>query len=232
MNLRKTLSTLAVAGIFFVSAGLSNAAGTSQCQIVYGGGQVCQEKVEFTIDKKVLQPTKGGSYVENLTVNDTRFNPEQEALFQITVKNTGSENIPTLTVTDNLPSYLVFKSGPGTYNSVNNTITYTFTNLAPGATNQQTIVTTIVNKDKLPQNQSVTCVNNNVRVNDNNGNTASDTASLCIETPVVNVTPTPMIYNKVPVKNIPNTGPEMLPLLGLIPAGIAGFVLRKKSRIN
>lgn len=37
------------------------------------------------------------------------------------------------------------------------------------------------------------------------------------------------VYQPGPVQTTPPTGPEALPLLGLIPAAIAGFALRKKS---
>ena len=41
-----------------------------------------------------------------------------------------------------------------------------------------------------------------------------------------------MIYEKVPVKDIPKTGPELLTLLALAPVGLAGFYLRKKSKLS
>ena len=120
-----------------------------------------------------------------------------------------------------------------TDHNVNNTITYTITNLEAGKSNTQTFVTKIANRDNLPQNQAVTCINNTVKVTDNNGNNAQDSSALCIETSItMTPTPTPMVFNKVPVKDVPKTGPELLALVGLIPAGLTGLVLRKKSKIN
>jgi hypothetical protein len=48
----------------------------------------------------------------------------------------------------------------------------------------------------------------------------------------VNVTPTPVVLSAAIVKTTPATGPEMLPLFGLIPAALGGLFLRKKSKHN
>lgn len=233
MNFRKTLATLFVTGAFIATTGTAFAgSGSSQCQIVYGGGEICEDKIEFTLDKKVLLPTKGGNYVDNLTINDFRFQIGNTATFKIIVKNTGDKKIDTLTVVDTLPEHVNFVSGPGSYNNNNRTITYTINNLEKGATNEQTFAVTISNT--LPSNQGIVCLTNQATATNNNGITARDTAGLCVEQNVTGVqpTPAPQVFQKVPVKNIPNTGPEMLPLLGLIPAGLAGLTLRKKAKIS
>ncbi|MDO8270155.1 MAG: hypothetical protein Q7T54_05815 [Candidatus Levybacteria bacterium] len=232
MNIHKTLTTLFVTGAFLTTVGNSFAAGSSQCQIVYGGGEVCEDKIQFTLDKRVLTPTKGGDFVDNLTLNDARFEIGNTASFKIIVKNTGDKKIDTLTVVDTLPQHLNFVSGAGTYNSNNRTITYTINNLDKGQVNEQVFTVTITNS--LPANQGIVCLTNHAKATDNNGITASDTAGLCVQQGVTPVqpTPAPQIFNKVPVKNIPNTGPEMLPLLGLIPLGVTGLILRRKSTIN
>lgn len=237
MNIKRSLTTLAVTGAFLATAGVAFA-GSSQCQVVYGGGEVCPDRIQFTLDKKVLAPTKGGDFVDNLTLNDHRFQPGNTATFKVFVKNTGEARIDSLTVVDTLPEHLTFVSGPGTYNADNRTITYTINNLEKGATNEQTFTVTIATN--LPANQGIVCLTNKAEATDNRGLKASDTAGLCVQqtttvTPTtgpVQPTPAPQVYNKVPVKNIPNTGPEMLPLLGLIPAGLTGLFLRKKSTIN
>ncbi len=233
MNFRKTLTTLFVTGAFLATAGTSfAAAGSSQCQVVYGGGEICEDKIEFTLDKKVLLPTKGGNYVDNLTINDFRFQVGNTATFKIIVKNTGDKKIDTLTVVDTLPEHVNFVSGPGTYNNNNRTVTYTINNLEKGQSNEQVFTVTIANS--LPSNQGIVCLTNQAAATNNNGITAKDTAGLCVEQGVTTVQPTPgpQVFQKVPVKNIPNTGPETLSLLALIPAGIAGFTLRKRAKIS
>ena len=72
------------------------------------------------------------------------------------------------------------------------------------------------------------CLTNNVKGNDNQSDVANDSSTFCIQKEAM----TPKVFTTIPPKSIPNTGPEMLPLLGLIPAGIAGFTLRKKSKLG
>lgn len=238
MNFKKTITTLAVTGAFLVSSQASLAAGnngygTSNCQVVYGGGEVCPSNIQFSIDKKVLSPTKGGAYVDNLGMNDPKFVATNDVAFRITIRNTGNTAISQMNVTDTLPANISFISGAGSYNASNNTVTYTINNLPAGQTNEQTIVARVATEDKLPKDQGVFCLTNKVSATDNRGTIAEDTAGFCVQQNLaVQPTPTPQVYDKVPVKNIPTTGPELLPLAGLIPAGLAGLILRRKTKIN
>jgi uncharacterized repeat protein (TIGR01451 family) len=230
MNFRNSLAAVAATAVFLAStAGAFASSGTSQCQIIYGGGQVCQDQIKFTVDKKVQQPTKGGGYVDNMSNNDTRFQPGNDVAFQITITNTGNTTISNLTVVDTLPSNLTFVSGAGNYNSSNNTITYTINNLEAGKSNQQTFVARIADGSKF--SQAVTCLTNSVVANDNNGNSASDKAGLCVENKITTA-PQPKVFTTVPPKSIPSTGPELLALVGLLPLGATGLYLRKKSRLS
>lgn len=230
MNFKRLIATTIVTGAFLATAGAAIADGTgygtSNCQVIYGGGQVCPTTLQFSIDKKVLAPTKGGTFVDNLGFNDAKFQPGDQVSFKIILRNTGDKAIDQLTVVDTLPSNVTFNSGPGTVS--NNTVTYIIKNLAVGASNEQTIVVNIGNIDTLPKDQGVMCLTNNVKGNDNNSAVANDSSSFCIEKAAM----TPKVFTTVPPKSIPNTGPEMLPLLGLIPAGIAGFTLRRKSKLG
>lgn len=229
MNMKNSLITLIASAALLTSVGSVSAAGTSQCQIIYGGGQICQDQIKFSIDKKVMSNTKGGTFVDNLTSNDPRFQPATDVTFQITVTNTGDKTIPTLNVEDTLPSNTTFVSGAGNYNSSNNTISYTISNLEAGKSNTQTFVARIANASNF--SEAVTCLTNNVKAHDNNGTTATDKAGFCVEK-AVTAAPQPKIFKEAPPKTIPETGPELLPLLGLIPAGITGYFLRRKSRLS
>jgi len=223
---------LAITTLGFITAASSYAAGTSNCQIVYGGGEVCESKIQFTIDKKVQAPNKGGEFVDNLTINDHRFIPGNNASFKIIVKNTGDATIEKLNVTDTLPAYLTFVSGPGNYNESNRTLSYTIDKLEKGKTHEQTFVVTIATADNLPANQGIVCITNEAMATDNKGTQAKDAASLCVQKETTGAKPTPQVFEKTPVKKIPETGPEMLPLLGLIPAGLAGIAMRRKSKLG
>lgn len=211
--------------LFLGSVTLASAAGTSNCQVIYGGGEVCPPEVKFSIDKKVQKPTKGGEFVDNLSVNDEKFSAGQTVTFQIVVQNTGTKEI-TLTVSDILPTFLDFVSG-GTFDSNGKKVSNNVT-LKAGESKTFTIVAKVTDVNSLPQDQSVVCVTNIGRATDNNGATAEDNAQLCIQK---NVTTTPgvQVQPQVPTKNIPSTGPEALALIALPTLGAAGLYLRRKA---
>lgn len=219
MKLQITKIALTTSLFLLGTATMAGAAGTSNCQIIYGGGEVCPPEVKFTIDKKIQKPTKGGEWVDNLSVNDEKFNPGQTVPFQLTVQNTGTQEI-TLNVSDILPSYLSFVSG-GTFDSNNKKVTNSVT-LKAGESKTFTIVTTVTGESNLPANQSVVCVTNVARATENNGAVAEDNAQLCIKKGVA-------VAPAVPAKSIPNTGPEALLLFLLPPIGAAGLYLRRKT---
>ncbi len=230
--MKKSVIALCASLLFATSTAMASAAGTgygqSNCQMIYGGGEVCSDKIEFTIDKKVLTPNNSG-FVDNLGSNDAKFQPGQQVTFKIIVKNTGNKKIERLDVRDTLPSYITFVSGVGTYDKNANVISYTISNLEKGATNEQSFIGAIASADKLPQNQNVVCLTNHAQATDNNGIVAKDDAGLCVEKGIIVKKPTPQVFESVPVKKIPETGPEALSLIALIPAGLAGFALRKKK---
>lgn len=211
------------AALLVSSATLAFGAGSSNCQVIYGGGEVCPPEVKFTIDKKVMSPNKGGQFVDNLSANDPRFVAGDNVTFQLVVKNTGSKEV-TLNVEDILPSYLDYVSG-GTYDAGSKKVTNTVT-LKAGEEKSYTVVAKVTSNENLPSNQTVVCVTNVARAKDNSGAAAEDNAQLCIEKGgKVTVQP------KVPAKNIPDTGPEMLALAFLPPLGAAGLYLRRKASL-
>lgn len=214
--MKKLITLFSSAFVILALAGTAHAAGTN-CQIIYGGGEVCPPASGFNIEKKALQPSAL---------------PNTDVTFQITVTNTGSQTIPTLTVTDTLPDFLNFKSGPGSFDASKKTITYTVDNLAPGQSNTQTIVVTTADSKVLPSDKSTVCVPNHVVVVNKSGDTDAASAQVCIEKQVV----PPTTKGGLPIMPVPQkqfqappTGPEMLALIGLIPAGLGGFMLRRKT---
>lgn len=215
MNSKITNSIIGAFALLLGSSTLAFGAGTSNCQVIYGGGEVCPPEVKFTIDKKVMSPTKGGNLVDNLSVNDPHFTAEQNVTFQITVKNTGSKEV-TLNVEDVMPPHLTHVSG-----DLSNSVT-----LKANEEKVLTIVAKVVGNENLPANQSVVCVTNVARAKDNSGATAEDSAQLCIEKGSKVV-----MQPKIPAKNIPDTGPEMLALAILPPLGAAGLYLRRKASL-
>lgn len=231
MNIKNIVAATLLTGAFMINAGFANASG-SNCQIIYGGGQVCNNNIEFSLNKMVQVPGKGGgNFVDNLTVNDAKYAAGQNVPFRITVTNTGDTSITHIRVTDTLPQFLTFVSGDGNFDQNAKTITFDVNNLDVGKVQEFNIVAKVVDDSQLPQDQSTLCTVNQVQAIADNGDTASDSSQICIAKQITSA-PTPTVFTTVPPKSIPNTGPEMLPLLGLIPAGLAGLKLRKKGKIN
>jgi uncharacterized repeat protein (TIGR01451 family) len=231
MNLQKTLTTSVLAVAFLAAALPSFADGsTSQCQVIYGGGEVCNQQIQFSLNKLVQVPGKGGGdYVDNLNANDPKYTAGQTVNYKVVITNTGNSDINHIKATDTLPTFLTFVSGNGQFDSNSNTLTFDVNNLSVGKAQEFIITAKVADNNTLPSNQTTICVINHVTAVADNGDTASDSSQACIAKQIVNVTPTPQVFTTIPPKSIPNTGPEMLPLLGLIPAGLAGLKLRGKK---
>ncbi|MBP6913007.1 MAG: DUF11 domain-containing protein [Candidatus Levybacteria bacterium] len=221
MNSVKLFQVALTTSLFVMgSFTLASAAGTSNCDVIYGGGTVCPPSISFTLDKSVQSPTKGGQFVDNLGINDPMFAPSQNVTYQIKVKNTGDSKIEKISIVDSLPSQLTYVSG-GNYNSTNKTVTFNVDNLEKGKETVQFISAKIIDAKDL--STSPLCITNSVTATDNQGNKADDTANLCILKPGASVQP------QVPTKSIPNTGPEALALFVLPPLGAVGLYLRRRA---
>lgn len=231
MNIKKLTTTALVTGVFLAAAGISFADGSSNCQVIYGGGQVCNNNIQYSINKMVEIPNTT-NFTDNLNVNDSKYSAGSTIPFKIIITNTGDTKIGHIKVTDSLPQYLTFASGDGAFDANSRKITFDVNNLEAGKAQQFVVNLKVVDNNQLPSDQSTICVVNQVNAFEDSGVTAADSSQVCITKQIVNVTPTPVVFTTVPPKKIPNTGPEMLPLLGLIPAGISGLFLRKKSKLN
>ena len=233
MKTKNLLFTLA-GGVIMLSlaAGSAHAAG-SKCQVMYGGGQVCDKNVEFSLDKLVRDPnsSKGGSnFVDSLNATGSKYTPGQNVEFKIVIKNTGDTKIDKIDVLDTLPQYLTFVSGEGNYDANSRKLTFSVTNLDAGKTVEYIITTKVVDENLLPADQGTVCVTNQVRAVETNSATAEDTAQVCIQKNVQGGKTTPKVFDTPKVTKTPETGPELLALVGLIPAGAAGVFLRRKAK--
>lgn len=212
-----------------VAAPIVSAAGQSQCQIIYGGGEVCPpQQVKFTINKLVQRLTKGGEFFENMTLNDLRLSPGQNVNFKIVIENTGTTDITNLNVVDTFPDQLSFVAGVGNASVGAKQISFVVGKINRGQKMEFVITAKAADAAGLPQNQAIACAVNNVRATAPDGSTAEDNAQVCIERGIVAV-PTPQIFQKPTVSQIPSTGPELLGLVALIPTGLAGIYLRRKA---
>jgi len=214
--------------IFFVFP-LKSFADTS-CQSIYGGGQTCTTTGNISVNKTVMNP-QTGSMVDNLGINDPRYQPGFITTFQISVTNTGNSNISRINVQDVFPQYVTFSSGPGSFDSNTKTLSFEVDNLAGNETRTFTILGRIVDTSLIPINQgSVVCIVNQATATniDNNSQTSQDNAQFCIEKTVASAKGFP-VYPATNITTTPSTGAESLALFALIPTGITGLFLRKKS---
>jgi len=215
--------------IFLLMASEQSALADTVCQPIYGGGQTCVQ-VGNTLINKTVQNPQTGAFVDNLNVNDPKFTPTSSVTFHITVTNTGSSTINKTTVKDTLPSFINFVSGPGSFDSNTKVLTFDVGNLAAGESRTFTIAAKVTDQGQLPQDQGITCVVNQAISTSENGQQSSDNSQFCIQKPVLGETKGGLKVLPSPQITItPPTGPEMLPLIGLIPTGIFGFFLRKKA---
>lgn len=223
---------LALGAALFVTAtltGTAQAAGTnSKCQVIYGGGEVCTKEVQFSLDKQVKSPN--GDFVDTLQSNDPKYSPNQNIDFKVIIENTGNSTIDSMEVHDTLPQYLTYVSGPGNYDENTKKISFTVADLEAGEKVEHTITTKVVEDTLLPQDKGVVCVINQVQAIERDGAQAEDSSQACIERQVLGAKPAPKVFDTPDVKQTPDTGPGMLALISLLPAGAAGMFLRRKAK--
>ncbi len=239
----KILSATLFASVTLLSIPALSAYADVSCQPIYGGGQTCVQTGNVSINKTVMNP-KTNSLVDNLGINDDKFGPESVVTFQIAVTNTGSAKISRVQVRDIFPQYVDFAAGIGNFDGGSKVLSFDVNDLNSNETRTFNIVGKVVKAENLPVSQGTVCVVNQATAKDasNSGNPSVDNAQLCIQKdlPAVTTQPTTVVETKGGIKvfppqkvlTTPATGPEMLPLIGLIPTGLLGAFLRKKSLVK
>ncbi len=223
----KLLSIVFISGLLFLSP-IGKVYADVSCQPIYGGGQTCVTTGNILVNKKIQNP-QTGEFVDNLNLNDSRFAPGQSVVFQILLTNTGATTILQTKVTDLLPTFITFQAGPGNFDSNTRNLTFTVDNLTSNETRPFTFQARVLDAKDLPD--GVTCdprTKNLVTATTNTGQTSQDTASFCVEKGLTTkggfpVFPPPKVFTTPP------TGPELIPLISLLPGGAFGWFLRKKS---
>ncbi|PIQ72518.1 hypothetical protein COY13_00415 [Candidatus Roizmanbacteria bacterium CG_4_10_14_0_2_um_filter_36_35] len=214
--MKKLISLVAVLGalIFLVSSVLA-----SDCGGLY---QPSCQSYSISINKMVGMPgnsTDAASYqyVDNLTVSDPRFSPEQLVFFKVIVKNTSTTTLGGMTVKDNVPSYLTPVEGPGTFDATNRTIAWDAGFFNVNEEKTYYFKMQVNQQSSLPSDKGLFCVVNKAEASSNTTSN-SDSSQLCIE-------------KKVTAAAVPSAGPElgMLLISGEIALIGAGLYLRKKS---
>jgi uncharacterized repeat protein (TIGR01451 family) len=214
----KNTKTLFVGTFITLAFPLSTVFASSGCVPIYGGGYNCPKVGQVLIDKKVLNPSTG-IFVDNLGPSDPKYKPQQVVTFRLIVKNSGDQNLETVTVKDTLPQFVDFMSGPGEFDKKTGVLTFTVNNLAGGESQTMEIKARTVHPAVLPESKNIVCPVNTVDAvaGDQKDH---DESQFCIE-------------KKQIVPAVPKAGPEsvVLTLVGLGSSLIAGLKLRKKSRL-
>lgn len=221
------ISFMRVLLILMVIASLSlftpRAFADTSCQAIYGGGQTCTTSA-ISIEKDVVNPATDND-VHDLGVNDPAFHPGDTITFHITIQNTGSSNISSLTVKDIFPKGISFINGPGNFDPASNTLTFQVGGLA---TNQAQTFTIQATANPISGTQ-ISCMVNQAVVTTSDNASSQDSSQFCIQPAgVVSVTPTALATPQ-PIQT-PATGPSALLWGMLVPVGIGGYFLQKQAR--
>lgn len=225
------LFVVTIAALVVATSQAHAGASVSQCQMIYGGGEVCPPSIKFTLDKKVQNPTSG-AFVDNLGVNDPKYKASQKIAFKITITNTGTAAIENVTITDTLPQFIGFDSGSGNFDKATNKFSVTINKLEVGQSKTFDLVGRAADAKTLPQDKGMVCPINTADARENKGTAAQDSAQVCIEREVTTGKGGPVVQPPVKVTTTPQTGPEMFALTALIPTGAVGFFLRRKSKVS
>lgn len=206
------------------------AAGGETCVPVYGGGVQCPRPGEVLINKTVRNPSTG-VFVDNLGPSDPKYRPQWTVIFRIFVQNPGDQTLDNVVVTDTLPLYVDFMTGPAgsTYNSNNRTLTWTVGSLTGGSSQMFEVKARVVHPALLPADRNIICpIRENpqpvnvVEARLSDGRTDRDQAQFCIE-------------KELEVPLVPKAGPEnwLLSLAGLVAAlGIGNHLRRKANELT
>lgn len=190
-------------------------------------------------------------FVENVNQKDTPYAPQTPTAYRIYVTNETASEIKNIVISDVFPAnFLTFTTAAGTFDSKTRTFSTTLASLKPKETKKITIHVLTASNEELASRNIPTCTVN-VAFATFNKETVQDNAMVCVKKEGVATTnnkateskeaPKPtnpfMTKGGLPVaspvaknsmEKAPSTGPEALALIGLIPAGIAGFMLRRK----
>lgn len=195
-------------------------------------------------------------FVENVTQKDTQYTPGTPTAFRLYVANKTKRELKDVVVSDVFPqNFLTFVTGPGNFDVKTHTFSTKVT-LKANETKKITIQVLTASSDEITRNNSPLCTINVATAVVNN-KTSQDNSMLCVDLgqgsissntsqfPTQPQTPTPTTKPNPPLtkgglpvvspiaqdqmKKAPPTGPEALILVGLLPAGLLGHLLRKKS---
>ncbi len=205
-------------------------------QPIYGGGQMFVSTGPILIDKKVLSP-QASNWVDNLGINDPKYQPESLINFQINLTNTGNTEIKQINVKDVFPEFLNFGSGAGNFDANTKTLSFGVNNLKPSETRVFALVGKVVSAQQLPVDKGIICMANQATATTSDSGTSQDNSLFCVQKQALGTQTTLAsntksgfpVFPPQELTTTPATGPQTILLFSLLPAGIAGWLLRKYS---
>lgn len=183
-------------------------------------GQPC-ESFSIVVDKMVGKPgtstdSNDYEYVDNLSVSDPRFGPDQFVFFKVKIKNTSTSSLGGMEAKDTVPSYVEPVEGPGSYDASTRTLTWDAGSFDVDEEKTFYFKMKVVGESSLPSDKGLLCVTNNVKAT-SNMSSDEDSSQLCVEKQVLGAV------------TVPSAGPELGILLmvgNLLGLGI-GLKMRK-----
>jgi len=213
-------------GFAFASGNFANA--ETICQPIYGGGETCAT-TELSVDKQIRNPDTN-LFADGLNKDIKTFVTGEVVEFQISVTNNSGVDLARVEVRDIFPDFVRFESGEGSFDQNTNTLTYVINDLRVNETDLRSVFGRINELTNIT-NGSV-CGVNQAHATADNTQPGQDNVTFCIDKNVVTTKGGLKVQAPPPLTQTPATGPEMLALFGLIPAGIGGYLLRRKSRVK
>ena len=233
-------------------------ADVKNCRPVFGGGETCTEANNIEIDKFIKNPANN-NYVDNLDPSTMSVTPDQSLTFRLTIKNKKDTRLNNIKITDTLPSSLEFVSASDNakYDKNKHTVNYEVdlesgkslnlslitkvsSNATTGCVTNQALADVewkkaldnsqfcIAGTNSFPTTKDQTTQSRQPQV-------APQTASTTQED---NLQPQPgsltkggkTLYPTPNVTNNPNTGPEAIAFIALIPTAAIGLFIKRRSK--
>lgn len=235
-NMKNVLVITALSALLLLS--FAKVAKAQSCNPIYGGGPNCMTIGGLILDATVMNP-QTNKMVNDLKINGPKYSPGSIVTFQIKLINTTNSTIGHVDVKDGFPPYVNYSKGEGNFDQALRILSFKVNDLEPNKPRIYTILGRIVESDQLPGNNNVICVANQAVAVVADPASAKDTSTFCIEKKT-QVTPTPIdipleksgfptLAPPAKISKTPSTGPESLILFSLIPTGILGWFLRRRT---
>lgn len=254
MNFRNyfifTLIIVAITSIGLFSV-VSSVFADDSCLSIFNGGKSCLTSKIISVKKEIKDP-QTNMYVPFLTTSGPYFSPDQQIIFRVTVENISNNKLTNITVTDTFPQYMTYVKGNGTYDTKKKTLNTKFDSLEAKERKTYEITGKIASAKDIPQ---PTMCFINVASTTVRGSTSQTNTQYCVQkTQTTNQQPTPeqpttpttkgglpvqdvptqsnngkLVYAPQSLKQVPPTGAETIAWMALLPTGLIGMLLRKRS---